>query len=62
MKKTSKVLFLLSMMACPLFFAACEKDEGTTGYNDVDDDDWKKNIVINNELDNPDVNSTYYIN
>lgn len=37
---------MLSLMASPLFFASCEKDLGTTDYEEVDDDDWKKKAII----------------
>ncbi len=46
MKKAYKALFMLSLMASPLFFASCEKDLGTTDYEEVDDDDWKKKAII----------------
>ena len=55
-------MFLMSVMVCPFIFTACEKDEGTTGYNDVNDDDWKKAVVIENECDNADTQATYYVN
>ena len=51
MKKNSKALFLFCIMACPFFFTACEKDHGTTRYEDVDDDDWKKKAIESIEFD-----------
>lgn len=60
MKKISKSLFLLSVIVCPFVFSACEKDEGTTSYNDVDDDDWKKAMVIDNDYDGNDANTVDY--
>ncbi len=46
MKKICKILFLLSLMAFPFIFSACERDYGETNYNNVDDDDWKKKNVV----------------
>ena len=63
MKKTSRMLLLMSVMVCPFIFAACEKDEGTTDYNDVSDDDWKKkNVVTIDDYTEPDVTTLYYVN
>ena len=60
MKKFNKSLFLLVIISCPFVFAACEKDEGTTSYNDVDDDDWKKAMVIDNNYDGNDATIVHY--
>ena len=42
MKFIFKVLFVLSLMASPVILTSCEKDHGTTPYDDTDDNDWKK--------------------
>lgn len=46
MRKTIKALFMMGLMASPFIFTACEKDHGTTDYDDVDDDDWKKKGIV----------------
>lgn len=52
MKKITKAMFLLSVMVAPFVFSACEKDEGTTDYNNVSDDDWKKALAVNDYCGN----------
>lgn len=42
MKKLSKVVLTLSLIAFPFIFTSCEKDYGTSGYGHHSDDDWKK--------------------
>lgn len=50
MKKAFKTLFVLCLMASPLFFAACEKEEDENNtrseYNEHDDD-WGKGTAAN---------------
>ena len=37
---------MLGLLAFPFILNSCEKDNGTTDYDDVDDDDWRKKAAI----------------
>lgn len=50
MKIISKVLLIVGFTSCLSFFSSCEKEETTStdqnyGYNDDDEDFWKKNAT-----------------
>lgn len=47
MKILFKALFVLSLMASPFILTSCEKDHGTTPYDDTDDNDWKNAPTVN---------------
>lgn len=38
---------MFCLMASPIVLTSCEKDHGTTPYDDTDDDDWKKAPTVN---------------
>ncbi len=38
---------MLSLMASPFILTSCEKDHGTTPYDDTDDNDWKNAPTVN---------------
>ena len=47
MKILFKAMFMFCLMASPIVLTSCEKDHGTTPYDDTDDDDWKKAPTVN---------------
>lgn len=38
---------MLCLMASPIVLTSCEKDHGTTPYDDTDDNDWKNAPTVN---------------
>ena len=47
MKILFKAMFMLCLMASPIVLTSCEKDHGTTPYDDTDDNDWKNAPTVN---------------
>lgn len=49
MKKSYKKILVLSLIVAPFIFISCDKDHGTTDYDNVNDDDWKKKSSVDVE-------------
>jgi len=60
MKKLFITLFVLCLIVSPFILTSCDKDHGTTKYEDVDDDDWKKRMYSLDENECIDLQSVEF--